>query len=400
MAPNTRARSGANGPAAGIGGPVAAAPAVAGPRTAAGGVKKVAAKKSKKKAAKKPATKKKAAPKKAAAPAKAAASSSKQGKAIAPNGGDSDDDEPPQDPWHPLPVGFDAVDADDEVPADEPLDDFVPGNPLGSAADIIRCKYGPKEARKDAWLSGVLQVYADEQDLSRLRYKASFFLTTQSEQGEHQEFVSYIDSWRIEGRTTAKPQARERWVESFLNRVPATPYDDDLRDTAAHLERVEDDSRWSETARCLRALYKVDGGLKSAVTDKVAIKDELRDGLIFIELIHTYQDYSGKGLLPYMLTLYRSLLRQLPEWFAFEDILVLVPCPPSDGELGAQWDEMDRAKKGSAEKALISIYEKADGYIRVVLNQKVSGESITVMGRKVLDEVVEGEIAVEDGGAA
>ncbi|KAK5714682.1 hypothetical protein LTR17_017137 [Elasticomyces elasticus] len=379
MAPNTRARSGANGPAAGIGGPVAAAPAGAGPRTAAGGVKKVAAKKSKKKAAKKPATKKKAAPKKAAAPAKAAASSSKSGKAIAPDGGDSDDDEPPQDPWHSLPVGFDAVDADDEVPADEPLDDFVPGNPLGSAADIMRCKYGPKEARKDAWLSGVLQ----------------------SEQGEHQEFVSYIDSWRIEGRTTAKPQAKERWVESFLNRVPATPYDDDLRDTAAHLERVEDDSRWSETARCLRALYKVDGGLKSAVTDKVAIKDELRnDGLIFIELIHTYQDYSGKGLLPYMLTLYRSLLRQLPEWFAFEDILVLVPCPPSDGELGAQWDEMDRAKKGSAEKALIGIYEKADGYIRVVLNQKVSGESITVMGRKVLDEVVEAEVAVEDGDAA
>ncbi|KAK3648038.1 hypothetical protein LTR56_007738 [Elasticomyces elasticus] len=379
MAPNTRARSGANGPAAGIGGPVAAAPAVAGPKTAADGVKKVAAKKSKKKAAKKAATKKKAAPKKAAAPAKAAASSSKSGKAIAPDGGESDDDEPPQDPWHPLPVGFDAVDADDEVPADEPLDDFVPGNPLGSAADTIRCKYGPREARKDAWLSGVLQ----------------------SEQGEHQEFVSYIDSWRIEGRTTAKPQAKERWVDSFLNRVPATPYDD-RRDTAAHLEQVAADSHWSETARCLRALYKVDGGLKSAVTDKVAIKNELsNDGLIFIELIHTYQDYAGKGLLPYMLTLYRSLLRQLPEWSAFEDILVLVPCPPSDEELGAQWDEMDRAKKGSAEKALISIYEKADGYIRVVLNQKVNGESITVMGRKVLDEVVEAEYAVEvEGGDA
>ncbi|KAK3067027.1 hypothetical protein LTR53_016331, partial [Teratosphaeriaceae sp. CCFEE 6253] len=137
------------------------------------------------------------------------------------------------------------------------------------------------------------------------------------------------------------------------------------------------DDQANETQLCLQALFDKRGVVRPKV---VALQQELRDhGLIFIQLVYTLDEYQKRGLMRPMLTLFRSLVRQLPEWFAFDDTLVLVPAKP-DGSASDSWG---RRRLGSVDNQLSSMYEKCDGYVPLMRDARVGDSLITVLGRQV-----------------
>ncbi|TKA62688.1 hypothetical protein B0A55_11507, partial [Friedmanniomyces simplex] len=214
-----------------------------------------------------------------------------------------------------------------------------------------------------------LNIYPDPNQLARLAYNASFFLNLDPEDPAKETLVSTIEAWRIEKRTAAKPNAKEGWIHDFLRSKPRINNEDS-----------DGDDHWIETWQCLRALYTMNGTVKASTQ---AFKTELlEDAVIFIEMIHTLPAYAGKSLLSPMLTLFRSLLQQLPEWFAFDGMLVLVPAQPA-GERGDMWESVEQA-----EKQLTGIYSRTDNYVLVVNRAPIGGRNgtlIRVMGRKVTD---------------
>ncbi|KAK1061443.1 hypothetical protein LTR74_011070 [Friedmanniomyces endolithicus] len=249
--------------------------------------------------------------------------------------------------------------------------DTAPNTPLASIRDSVMCQYrvGEDETRQHTRLTGELRIYQDEDQLARLAYNADFYLNLDPNDPAQGTLVSTIDAWRIEKRTAAKPKAKEGWIRDFL---AATP-------------RGKKDGHWRETWYCLRALYTKDGTVQASINNFAA--DLRDDGLMFIQMVHTLPLYAGRGLLAPMLTLFRSLLQQLPEWFAFDGLLVLVPAPPA-GEQGVVWKNV-----ADAEVRLAGIYNRADQYIVLVEEAAVGGVAIKVMGRKVLDGDNAGNVA-------
>ncbi|KAK1074154.1 hypothetical protein LTR74_001401 [Friedmanniomyces endolithicus] len=239
----------------------------------------------------------------------------------------------------------------------------APDPPLASIRDSVMCPYRVGEDRPGpiTRLTGELRIYQDEDQLARLAYNACFYLNLDPNDPAAETLVSTIDAWRIEKRTSAKPKAKQGWIRDFLAAIP----------------RGKKDSHWRETWYCMRALYGKDGTVQASINN---FAGDLRDdGLMFVEIVHTLPLYAGRGLLAPMLTLFRSLLQQLPEWFAFDGLLVLVPAPPA-GERGNVWN-----KGVDAEARLAGIYNKADHYIVLVEEAVVGGVGIKVMGRQVLD---------------
>ncbi|KAK0288755.1 hypothetical protein LTR91_017389 [Friedmanniomyces endolithicus] len=247
----------------------------------------------------------------------------------------------------------------------------APVPPLASIRDSVMCPYrvGEDQTRQNTRLTGELRIHQDEDQLARLGYNACFYLNLDPNNPADETLVSTIDAWRIEKRTAAKPKAKQGWIRDFL---AATP-------------RGKKDAHWRETWYCMRALYGKDGTVQASIDDFAA--DLRDDGLMFIEMVHTLPLYAGRGLLAPMLTLFRSLLQQLPEWFVFDGLLVLVPAPPT-GERGNVWNNVP-----DAEARLAAIYNRADQYIVLVEEAAVGGVAIKVMGRKVLDGDDAGNVA-------
>ncbi|KAK0953525.1 hypothetical protein LTR91_023804 [Friedmanniomyces endolithicus] len=257
-----------------------------------------------------------------------------------------------------------ADDANLDAPA-EAADDqaAAPDYVLDSIRDTVKCEYGDSDAgpRQNLQLTGELKIRQDPNQLARLAYNACFYLNLDPADPTRETLVSTIDAWRIEKRTVAKPKARNGWIHDFLSSTPKEDVDD----------------HWSETWQCLRALYTKDGTVKASNKAMVA---ELRDhGLMFIEMIHTIPPHAQRGLLRPMLTLFRSLLQQLPEWYAFDGLLVLVPAQPA-GDRGDVWGDSDQV-----EAQLTRIYTRADEYVVLVRRAAVGKDWIRVMGRNVLD---------------
>ncbi|KAK0779821.1 hypothetical protein LTR91_016656 [Friedmanniomyces endolithicus] len=238
-----------------------------------------------------------------------------------------------------------ADDANLDAPAEADDDQAAaPDHVLASIRDTVRCEYGDRDAgpRQNLQLTGELKIRQDPNELARLAYNACFYLNLDPAHPTRETLVSTIDAWRIEKRTVAKPKARDGWIHDYLSSIPKEDVDD----------------HWSETWQCLRALYTKDGTVKASNKAMVA---ELRDhGLMFIEMIHTIPPHAQRGLLRPMLTLFRSLLQQLPEWYAFDGLLVLVPAQPA-GDRGDVWENSDQV-----EAQLTRIYTRADEYVLLV----------------------------------
>ncbi|KAK4956313.1 hypothetical protein LTR10_005835 [Elasticomyces elasticus] len=340
----------------------------AGPKAAAAGVKKSAARKGKKAAANKPAAKK------AVVATAASGRSRRGGKAVpdepADEGSDNGEEPPPGEGGPPgddgLPAPAAEVPAEIEEPAAEPID------PLTSVTDTLTFQYGlvdqdnPDRQAED--LIGKLDINLDPARLARIGYNASFYMSFDPDDDTIRTLVGTIDAWRIEKRTDAKPIARAGWINDFLTTIPAT---DGTHD------------HWNETYKCLRAIFKEDGVPKAVKH----LKDELAShSLIFIQMVHTLDAYQKRGIMPAMLTLFRRLVQRLPEWFAFDGVLVLVPSRPAS-EAGDAWGVVADKTVG---KNLIKYYGRS-GFEKMVVGMKVGGkygEIVTVLGRMVEDPVL------------
>ena len=101
---------------------------------------------------------------------------------------------------------------------------------------------------------------------------------------------------------------------------------------------------------------------------------------MFIEMVHIRPAFARNGLLRPALEGWYEALRRLTEWFAFPGTLVLVPSRP-EGPKGEAWGE---ASPEDVEKTLIAVYRK-NGFEIWVLEGKLNGELITVMGRTTPD---------------
>ncbi|KAK3110765.1 hypothetical protein LTR53_014611 [Teratosphaeriaceae sp. CCFEE 6253] len=255
----------------------------------------------------------------------AVAAPSRSSAAAGSDGGDESEPEPPPQGGRPAPGAAGPARAPPEDEPDVAFHSLYTGQvavPLAHAGETASVQYGEdKTTRADAWMTGLLRVYTDKTGLSRLDYKASFFLRTDLDNPKadldgpmDQPLVGLIDAWRIDKYTAANPGAKQGWRLDFLAPVA--------------------DDQTNETQLCLQALFDERGVVRPKV---VALQQELRDhGLIFIQLVYTLDEYQKRSLMRLMLTLFRSLVRQLPEWFAFDDTLVLVPAKP-DGSAGDSW---------------------------------------------------------------
>lgn len=267
-----------------------------------------------------------------------------------------DEDESPQDPPHqPTSGENDPVEAQDEEANEVPAPTDY-GVRLAQAAETVNCVYDGQAAR----LGTILDVRTDPELNNRLAYKASFFVTTDLNGDTEHDFVGILDSCRIDKPTAAKPQAGATFIADFL-----TP----------RMSNMSNDEPGFETMLCMQALFTKAGTPRSSLK---ALKNELRDrGLIHIALIYIFPEHQGKGLLRPALTSYMNLLRRLPEWFAFDGVLVLVPGAPK-GEAGAAWDEFEAAE---ADTALEGVYQRIGNYQVLARNATVGTDRITVMGR-------------------
>ncbi|KAK4893879.1 hypothetical protein LTR27_007905 [Elasticomyces elasticus] len=347
---------------------------VAGPKAAAAGVKQSAARKVKKAAAKKPAAKK-------AVVATAASGRPRRGQVVpdepAEEGSDNGEEPPPGEGGPPGPPGDEEVPAPaPEVPAEveEPI--VEPAAALASVTDRITFQYGlldrddPEVVRNDEDLYGKLDIYMDPAGLARLGYSGSFYMNFDPDDGISRTLVGTVNAWRIENRTDSKPNARANWIQDFLRTVPSFKEGD------------KTDAAWKETFMCLRAIF-LDSGVPKRTPHLQA--ELAAHSLMFIEMVYVLDDYQQRGILPAMLTLFRRLVQRLPEWFAFDGVLVLVPARPSE-ELGAAWGE---ATDKAVEKVLGRAYGRC-GFRNIKLNIPVGGQEgskVTVMGRMVEDPV-------------
>ncbi|CAK3933181.1 Hypothetical predicted protein [Lecanosticta acicola] len=252
--------------------------------------------------------------------------------------------------------------------------DFIPGNPLATVDEVVQCQFGAGDNKQAGLLGGVLQVFADGQGVnSRLEYRATFDISPDDMNADEPTFAGIIDSWRIDGATNARPSARASWIEELL--VPTW--------NAAH----PSGKSLAETRLCLQGVYNKNGRVKAAVPATHPLRQSLMDdGLIFIEMVGINEDLQGQGLLRPMLQCFRSMLQRLPEWFAFNDLLLLVPAPPDEGA-GEVWAGTDDAE---IENILTGVYQRTDQYqvlvsSSLVANGRGAGSvtAVTVMGRRV-----------------
>ncbi|KAK3613772.1 hypothetical protein LTR56_027686 [Elasticomyces elasticus] len=360
----------------------AASADAAGPKAAAAGVKKSAARKGKKAAAARPAVKR-------AVVATAASGRSRRGQAVPDEpvgeGSDNGDEPPPGDGG--LPGGDDVPAPAPEVPAEieEPI--VEPAAALASVTDRITFQYGlldrddPEVVRNDEELYGKLDIYMDPAGLARLGYSASFYMNFDPDDETSRTLVGTVNAWRIEKRSDSKPNARANWVQDFLRTVPS------------FIEGDKTDAAWKETFMCLRAIF-LDTGVPKATPHLQA--ELAAHSLMFIEMVYVLDDYQQRGILPAMLTLFRRLVQRLPEWFAFDGVLVLVPARPTE-ELGAAWGE---ATDKAVEKVLGRAYGRC-GFRNIKVNIPVGGkdgEKVTVMDRMIEDpaDAVPADMPIDD----
>lgn len=224
-----------------------------------------------------------------------------------------------------------------------------------------------KDARTPRRLRGDLRVYSlPEDEHSLLEYTAVFHLVPTTA-GQDYEEVGCIQAYRLDKNTARAPNAKASFITRFVIPCLGT--------------FSEETTEW-ELALVLRAVFKQDGGAKKA--RKVLEEELTQRSVIFIKLIHTLDTYQKSGLLRPMLQCFREMLQTLPEWFAFQDVLILNP-GRAGGEERNSWGEM---KDAEVEKALTQIYQRVDGY-QLVVNGKVGGYQVPVLGRMVADEPVD-----------
>lgn len=180
---------------------------------------------------------------------------------------------------------------------------------------------------------------------------------------EGEEAVGYIHAWRIDKPTSQNREtSRSAWIKKLLKPSP---------------KRVTEDA--CEAAFCLQALFNKKGEATKALGERKALLDD--NSLLFIQMVHTFQAYQRKGLLCHILSAFNEALGSLPEWFAFNGPIVLVPGAPSSEHLrGRAWIDVETDE---AEQILTKAYEKHGGYAVWLNSANVSNTAITVMGRTV-----------------
>ncbi|KAK5128355.1 hypothetical protein LTR85_003023 [Meristemomyces frigidus] len=168
--------------------------------------------------------------------------------------------------------------------------------------------------------------------------------------------IGLLNSWRFDKRTAARPLARAEWIEDVL-----TP---DLTSPPMPLDL-------QEAAMYLQALYEKDGNVQPIYAN---LRTELQENsLIFIEMILLYDGFRGAGLLKHVMDGYNALLARLPEWFAFEGSLILVPGKPT--KHAEAWNDMDA---GMVTERLVVAYQRR-GYtvwaprVRIRQEDKMKG---------------------------
>lgn len=239
---------------------------------------------------------------------------------------------------------------------------------LAEVDEAVQCTF----KHEDAKLTTRLQVHKDPDNfVSRLSYRARFFLAHTLEGDEREDDIGYLESWRIDKPTAVSPEAKTAWLkETMGQRVVVRP------------EAIR------ETASCLEALYTQKGQPKFQLR-KDGHETELADNsLIFIQMIYIRTAFARNGLLEHAFRSYHALLAELSDGFAFAGTLVLVPARPS-GPRGKAWGD---AEDEEVEAVLQTIYGRY-GYTVWAENVKVNDIFITVMGRTVPDDA-----ATADGG--
>ncbi|EMC92992.1 hypothetical protein BAUCODRAFT_27294 [Baudoinia panamericana UAMH 10762] len=235
---------------------------------------------------------------------------------------------------------------------------------LAELSETQVCQYQTRVAR----LTTTLQVHPDPENTttSRLGYRALLHLTYQpqdgdGESGEQTDQIGYIESWRIDKQTAARRAAKNTWLAELLNTTP---------------DRMPDNSR--ETGYCLQALYFKKGTLKQKFRNGEFAQALTSNSLIFIGMIFIEPRFGRNRFVDVALASYHTLLTQLPEWYAFEGTIVLVPGQPQ-GRRGEAWGELEEEQ---VQAILTRVYQRS-GYAVWGKDLKAGDKAITVMGRTV-----------------
>lgn len=230
---------------------------------------------------------------------------------------------------------------------------------LAEISDVVECDFQGSPAR----LRTTLQVHQDPQAPPYLLgYRILLQLDRSSDGEPRWENAGYIDSWRIDKTTAAHPDGtKDAWHRELL---------------APSIDEAWPDMK-QEAAYCLKALYTKQGQPMKKIKnlDREALLAS--QSLLFIQMIYFHEAFQRQGLLRRALSSYHKLLGQLPEWFAFAGVVVLVPSRP-DGARGSGWGKLD---DDAVVATLETIYTNT-GYERWV-SSVVSETRVVVMGRTV-----------------
>ena len=219
----------------------------------------------------------------------------------------------------------------------------------------------------DVELRVLLQVHSDPSGhSSRLGYRARFSLLTPGTGPVH---IGYIHTWRINKPTIAMP-------------ARLTPADDAWRNELLRVNAGKAPLEIKETCLCLQALFNPDGGIREQVPSPID-RQLVENRMIFVEMIHIFEDYQKQGLLRHAFDDFHHLLARLPEWFAFYGTIVLVPERP-EGPIGSSWN----GRKDTEVQEILRATYKRLGYTDYVVDAAVppkgkGGIYISVMGRTI-----------------
>ncbi|KAK5118049.1 hypothetical protein LTR62_004095 [Meristemomyces frigidus] len=233
---------------------------------------------------------------------------------------------------------------------------------LVRVSDTIDLELEDRPAR----LTTQLQVEVDADSKSRLGYQVSLFVSYDlADREEIGAPAGHLSSWRIDKPTATNPQSDAIWEDELLAQAAAKK------------------AGVFEPAKCLQCLFTRDGAVGEQVTNREARHSLSVSSLLFIGVIMIDDAFRGQGLLRRVLDQFYSLLRRLPEWYAFHGNIILVPGKPTDIEGGIWTGKTD----AEVEHILTEIYKKA-GYAvwaekTAVKTSRFEAEIMTVMGRSI-----------------